>query len=143
MDARNLARMIAAAGLRPTQQRIAVYEYLLEHPIHPTADTIYRALSADYPSFSRTTIYNSLRALAQARLIRTVNIDAQEQRFDGNPADHGHFQCLKCGAISDFTVDQTAIERLCPPGYEAEIRDIFFFGQCPRCVMQASPVPDE
>ena len=143
MDAKNLARVLAAAGLRPTQQRIAVYGYLLAHPIHPTADTIYRALSADYPSFSRTTIYNSLRALAGARLIRTVNIDAQEQRFDGNPADHGHFQCLGCGEIADFPLDPATIGGFCPPGYEAEVRDVFLFGRCPRCLSAgAAPIID-
>lgn len=69
MDTRTLAAALSAAGLRPTQQRIAVYAYLLAHPTHPTADTIYQAMAAEYPTFSRTTIYNSLRALSAAGLM--------------------------------------------------------------------------
>ena len=57
------ATRLQAHGVRPTPQRLAVYEYLLTHRTHPSADAIYEAISPVYPTFSRTTIYNSLKAL--------------------------------------------------------------------------------
>ena len=133
MDTRTLAAALSAAGLRPTQQRIAVYAYLLAHPTHPPADTIYQAMAAEYPTFSRTTIYNSLRALAGAGLIRTLTIEAEEQRFDGTAADHGHFRCSACGEIFDFPLEEEKLAALCPEGYEVQVRDVYLQGRCPAC----------
>ena len=128
-----IAQTLQEKGLRPTQQRIAVYGYLLEHPIHPTADTIYTALTERFPTFSRTTIYNSLHALVDAGLIRTVNIDAEEQRFDGNALDHGHFKCRACGKLYDFLVSPETLNSLCPEGFFSDINDIYITGLCPAC----------
>ena len=137
MKPREIAELLAAHDLRPTQQRIAVYQYLVEHHTHPTADTIYRALIADFPTFSRTTIYNSLHSLADAGLIRTVNIEAEEQRFDGNPRDHGHFKCRCCGRLFDFDIDEKALRYMCPAGFQAEIQDVFLNGICADCAQHA------
>ncbi|HIZ19849.1 MAG TPA: transcriptional repressor [Firmicutes bacterium] len=134
MVSQNLAAVLSAHGVRPTQQRIAVYDYLLTHHTHPSADTIYNALSKKYPVFSRTTIYNSLNTLVQARLIRTVNISPEEQRFDGNVCDHGHFRCAACGEIFDFAVDPAVLHSLCPAGFQGEQGDLFFTGYCPQCL---------
>ena len=128
-----IAALLTAHHLRPTQQRIAVYQYLRSHPTHPTADTIYQALLAQFPTFSRTTIYNSLHSLADAGLIRTVNIEAEEQRFDGNAADHGHFRCRCCGRLFDFDIHPDALRQMCPTGFRAEIQDVFLNGVCASC----------
>ena len=53
MSSQEIAALLSQRGVRPTQQRIEVYRYLMDHPIHPSADPIYQALSAEYPSFSR------------------------------------------------------------------------------------------
>ena len=133
MANQNLAAVLSAHGVRPTQQRIAVFDYLLTHPTHPSADTIYNALSKQYPVFSRTTIYNSLNTLLEAKLIRAVNISPDEQRFDGNIRDHGYFRCVSCGEIFDFDIDPAALHALCPSGFQGEQGDIFFTGLCPHC----------
>lgn len=141
MTTKQQAQMLADKGLRPTPQRLAVYDYLLSHPTHPTVDTIYQALLEQYPTFSRTTIYNSVKALCGAGLIRLVGIDPEEQRFDGNPQDHGHFQCSRCGRILDFPLPEEFLRDLCPPGCEATIQDVFLHGLCPACASQTHAKP--
>ena len=37
-------------NIKPSMQRIAIMEYLMEHPIHPSADDIYTALSPSMPT---------------------------------------------------------------------------------------------
>lgn len=103
------------------------------NPTHPTVDTIYRAVLERFPTFSRTTIYNSLHALVDAGLIRTVTIDPEEQRFDGNAADHAHFKCCGCGSIYDFDLDDQAVQSICPPGFQVQVQDVYFSGLCPAC----------
>ena len=46
-------------NIKPSMQRIAIMEYLMNHPIHPSADDIYTALSPSMPTLSKTTVYNN------------------------------------------------------------------------------------
>ncbi|MBR2405579.1 MAG: transcriptional repressor [Clostridia bacterium] len=133
MNNQTLADTLRSRGISPTQQRLAVYQYLLDHRTHPTADTVYQALVAEYPTISRTTVYNTMRALFGAGLLRIVTIDAEEQHFDADTADHGHFRCTKCGSLFDFTLPANASQRLAPNGYHTEIFDVYATGVCPHC----------
>lgn len=129
----DIKSILTSHGVRPTQQRAEVYHYLLTHPVHPSADTIYKALSAKYPVFSRTTIYNSLNVLVDAGLVRIINIRAGEQHFDANTENHGHFLCLKCEEIFDFEIHRDVIAKLCPTGYHPVKGDVYITGTCKNC----------
>lgn len=133
MTDKEVSERLSSRGIRPTQQRIAVYGYLLRHPVHPSADTIYQALTREFPVFSRTTIYNTLDILTKAGLVRPVSISPDEQRYDAETKDHGHFLCRECGEILDFSLDASLLASICPPGCEKEQGDVFFTGLCPSC----------
>lgn len=133
MSVQEIRSLLTQKGLRPTQQRIAVYDFLLRHPIHPTAETIYRELGSQYPSFSRATVYNSLNRLADVGLVKVLTIDAEEQRFDATVADHGHFQCSACGRVYDFPVDYAAALAEFPQELQLGSRELFCTGLCPDC----------
>ena len=133
MTASSHAKVLQDHGVRPTAQRLAVYEYLLTHRTHPSADAIYEALLPTYPSFSRTTIYNSLKVLMQAGLVRAVTIDPLEQHFDGDAADHGHCRCERCGKLIDFTFPADHFVQYVPDGFAVTRQDLFFTGLCKAC----------
>lgn len=133
MNTQEIRDLLIGKGVRPTQQRMAVYEYLVGHPIHPTAETIYRELTGMHPGFSRATVYNSLNKLAEAGLIKVLTIDPEEQRFDGTTDDHGHFRCLMCGQVFDFDVDFDAALRYFPGDTTLQTRELFCTGLCPAC----------
>ena len=133
MDREKLIAELRQNGLCPTQQRIAVYEYLIRHRTHPTADTVYRALEKEHPSLSRTTVYNTVRALAKAGLIRVVTIDADEQHFDADALDHGHFRCSECGTLYDFPLTTDTVRPLLPDGFTVNLWDVYTTGICPNC----------
>ena len=38
-------------NIKPSMQRIAIMEYLMEHPIHPSADDIYSIVSFNADTF--------------------------------------------------------------------------------------------
>lgn len=134
MNNKEIAETLILNNVRPTQQRIAVYRFLKMNPIHPSADTIYNALSQQYPALSKTTIYNSLKSLLEAGLIRCVTIRSDEQRFDANVADHGHFYCKHCDRVYDFDVEQEQVRALSPEGYQCMQGDVYFIGFCPECL---------
>ena len=133
MTERELSERFAARGLRPTAQRLLIYRFLLEHPIHPTADAIYSALLPEHPALSRTTVYNALHAMEEAGLIRMLPGEGEERQFDGNPVTHGHFRCRACGRLFDFPLTDGTLETLCPAGFRLAGGDLLLQGQCPDC----------
>ena len=133
MNKENLSAVLRQHGICPTQQRLAVYAYLQSHRTHPTVDTVYQALVKEQPSLSRTTVYNTMRALTDAGLIRVVTIDPDEQHFDAGIEDHGHFRCSRCGTVYDFPLSADTVRPLLPNGFSVTTWDIYTNGVCPHC----------
>ena len=133
MNQKQMAELLTSRGVRPTAQRLAVYDYLYWHRTHPSADTVYAALVKQHPSFSRTTVYNSLHALVEAGLLLELAMDTEERHYDADVALHGHFHCRSCGGIADFALDEALVQRLMPDGFLVEGQGIYFSGRCPAC----------
>ena len=93
-------------GIRPSMQRLAIMDYLIHHPIHPTIDDVYQALSNKVPTLSRTTVYNTLRMLSENQAAQMITIDEHRVCYDGNVESHVHFYCKKCGKIIDLFGEQ-------------------------------------
>lgn len=128
-----LAEMMHNAGLRPSAQRLAILRNIVEERAHPTADEIFCNLQIDYPTMSRTTVYNSLHALTEAGLLRELELESGNRRYDFAPQPrHGHLRCRRCGRIFDMALPP----ELCFPsadGFRIDSIDIFFKGLCPDC----------
>lgn len=130
-----LEEAFRAAALRPTTQRYAVLEFLVRHPAHATAGDIFHAVNRSDPRASRATVYNSLRSLARAGLVREVFSDGKAARFDASLHRHHHFLCEQCGAVEDVAwfdlpagAGRTALRGRAVRNYE-----ILFRGICRNC----------
>lgn len=133
------AYIINSKGIRPSVQRIAIYKYVCEHKIHPTVDLIYSALSPNFPTLSRTTVYNTLHLFSENNLVQTIKIEDDELRYDGNMTPHLHFKCTKCGKIFDV-FDTTSLPQfnmkcteLMPKGFSIERIQTCIWGLCSDC----------
>ena len=103
MDATAIKRSFVASGLRCTPQRYALLAFLMEcHGRHPTAAEIYKAVNRVDPRSSRATIYNNLRDLVQAGLVREVAVEGRAAQFDAKGVRHHHFICDRCGNVEDL-----------------------------------------
>ena len=69
-------------NIKPSMQRIAIMEYLMEHPIHPSADDIYTALSPSMPTLSKTTVYNTLKLFSEQGAALMLTIDEKNTNFE-------------------------------------------------------------
>lgn len=69
-----LNQLLREKGYKVTPQRLAIYEVLNNCNMHPTAETIYRIISDDYPTMSLATIYKTLDLLKEAGVIQELNI---------------------------------------------------------------------
>jgi Fur family peroxide stress response transcriptional regulator len=102
MDAEAIKRSLEGSGLRCTPQRYGLMAFLMEHTGHPTATEIFEAVNRLDPRSTRATIYNNLRDLVQAGLVREVAAEGRAARFDAKGLRHHHFICDHCGAVEDL-----------------------------------------
>lgn len=118
-------------GLRPTKQRVSVYEVILGKRDHPNAEEILQRVRLALPTISLATVYNCLETLVACGLVRQVNLDRSPSRFCPNLRPHAHFECTKTGAIFDLDLNETTIstlEAILPKGFSAESFDLSFIG---------------
>lgn len=134
MDAAGIKQSLESSGLRCTPQRYAMMAFLLECKIHPTAVEIFENVNRADPRSSRATIYNNLRDLVHAGLVREVAVEGRAARFDAKRGRHHHFICDSCGAVEDigwYDVPKPASAAL----GNRRIREceLIFRGLCTKC----------
>lgn len=123
------------AGIRPSVQRLAIFEYVKKSCQHPTAEVVYEALRDELGSLSLTTVYNTLKLFVDAGLISMLTIDDTFRCFDGNRSCHAHFRCNVCGKIVDLPMKKdlfSLVEGL--DGYEITDAQLYLKGVCPECL---------
>jgi Fur family peroxide stress response transcriptional regulator len=134
MEPNAIKRSLAGSGLRSTPQRYAVMAFLVKQGGHPTAVEIFEAVNRVDPRSSRATIYNNLRDLVQAGLVREVAMEGRAARFDAKGVRHHHFICDGCGQVED--VDWYDVPA--PPAASLGKRvlrecELIFRGLCAKC----------
>src|SRR5450756_3162607 len=102
MDTRALlSGRLRPFSLRVTQQRVAVFEYLLTTPRHPTAEEVGSAVNRAVPTASRASVYNVLHSLKESGLIEELVLDDAVASYDANLDRHHHFICRACATVED------------------------------------------
>ncbi|MCM1355673.1 MAG: transcriptional repressor [Staphylococcus sp.] len=130
-----LLDILSEGGVKPSAQRMMILRYLMENRIHPTVDEIFKALQPANPTLSRTTVYNTLRLLTAAGIIRCIGTGNNEgARWDYSTYDHSHFLCISCGHVADvaFSIRPDDFPTR-PEGYDINTADVIFKGLCPHC----------
>lgn len=92
-------------GLTP--QRQAVLQEIRAREDHPTAGEVFAGALKRLPSISFATVYNSLRYLKQAGLIREISFGDGASRYDRETERHDHAICNCCGKLVDFDLPET------------------------------------
>jgi Fur family iron response transcriptional regulator len=96
-----LRMRLAAAGLRPTRQRMSLGWLLFSKgDRHLTAENLQDEAQESHVSISLATIYNSLHQFTSAGLLREVAVDGTRTFFDTNTSKHHHF--LDDGVLIDI-----------------------------------------
>jgi Fe2+ or Zn2+ uptake regulation protein len=129
-----ISQFLADAGLRSTPQRYAVMEFLLRTPVHATAEEVFEAVNRMDPRASRATIYNNLRSLVDARLVREVVADSRAARFEAHIEKHHHFICDQCAAVEDVAWFDVPKDRRMLGGRSVRDCELTLRGLCENCV---------
>ena len=129
--------VLKSCGAKITAQRIAILRQLEGRTDHPSADMLYKELSADYPTMSVATVYSTAQLLADAGLVKILSIDDKRVYFDPTTATHGHFLCKKCGKLVDLNIDEDKLYQAVSvedSGVSQVSRaEVFIYGICNSC----------
>lgn len=128
-----LRQALHSRNIQLSHHRLKVLEYLTENRNHPTVDQIYIDLQQEIPTLSKTTIYNTLRMMLDAGLVRALTIEGNEIRYDIVAEDHGHFRCNLCREIYNFSFDTDLLVYDDLQGFDIHNQNVYFSGVCARC----------
>jgi len=133
---------LRGAALRVTRPRVSVLTALYAHP-HADTDTVIRAVRDDLGDVSHQAVYDVLRALTGAGLIRRIEPSGSVARYESRVGDnHHHVVCRSCGSIAD--VDCAVGDTPCliasdDHGFTIDEAEVTYWGLCPTCSTAGRP----
>ena len=134
-------RMLREVELRVTRPRVAVLAAVHDHP-HADTDTLIGVVRRDVGDVSHQAVYDVLRALTGAGLVRRIQPSGSVARYEARVGDnHHHVVCRSCGAIADVDCAVGGTPCLTASddhGFAIDEAEVVFWGTCPAC----STVPD-
>lgn len=132
----DLEQLVRSVDLRVTRPRVAVLAAVHEHP-HADTDVLIGAVRERLSNVSHQAVYDVLRALTSAGLVRRIQPSGSVARYEARVGDnHHHVVCRSCGAIAD--VDCAVGETPCltasdDHGFSIDEAEVIYWGRCPTC----------
>ena len=142
MSTTELEAQLRAADLRVTRPRLAVLSALHDRP-HVDTETVISAVRRELGTVSHQAIYDVLRALTDARLVRRIQPAGAIARYEVRVGDnHHHLVCRSCGVIAD--VDCAVGHAPCltaddDHGFVVDEAEVVYWGTCPGCAALPTP----
>ena len=137
-----VAEELRGHGLRVTAPRLAVYRAVSRLEGHPDVEAIAAGVRADIGTVSTQTVYDGLRVLTAAGLLRRIEPAGSPARYETRVGDnHHHVVCRLCGATHDVDCVVGAAPCLEPSatgGFSIDEAEISFWGICPACRPEGS-----
>ena len=132
-------RLCRARGVPLTVQRRVIYEAVLDHADHPTADDVYERVRRRLPGVSRTTVYRVLETLVRLGVIGKPSSPGSVARYDKSVDRHHHLVCVRCERTMDL--EDPSLNRLKFPdtrllGFTIADYSVHFMGVCQSCRRQ-------
>jgi Fur family ferric uptake transcriptional regulator len=132
----DVEQLLRGAALRVTRPRVAVLTAVYEHP-HADTDSIIGVAREDLGEVSHQAVYDVLRALTAAGLVRRIQPSGSVARYESRVGDnHHHVVCRSCGSLAD--VDCAVGTTPCltasdDHGFAIDEAEVIYWGLCPTC----------
>jgi Fe2+ or Zn2+ uptake regulation protein len=132
------------ASLRVTSPRVAVLTEVRAHP-HADVETLTANVRSRLGSVSTQAVYDVLRALTQAGLIRRIEPAGSPARFEARVGDnHHHVVCRLCSDVGDIdcaTGSAPCLEASNTNGFSIDEAEVTYWGICPACQQNTPQLP--
>src|SRR4030042_1726571 len=132
----SLIKKMKERGLKITPQRIAIIEVLADETLfHPGAKLIYLEARKRVKSLSLSTVYATLNELCRLNLIKMLEFDKGENRYEGNINPHVNLICKSCNRILDYNFAVSIDPKEILKKYRFWVTDtrLEYYGYCQEC----------
>jgi Fur family transcriptional regulator, ferric uptake regulator len=124
--------------LKVTPHRELILETFLNHEGHRSVEDIYRTVRQQDPRVGYTTVYRTMKLLAECGLAREIDLADGITRYEHlfNHQHHDHMICMECGTSIEFfneeieSVQDAASEQL---GFKVLDHKLQIYGVCRNC----------
>ncbi len=145
VEATSWPEMLRSAGLRVTQQRLAVLHAVHANP-HATADDVVAAVRSELGKVSTQAVYDTVNVLTDHAILRRFEPAGSSMRFELSTGDnHHHLVCRTCGTVVDVACAVGSIPCAVPAetaGFVVDEAEVTYWGQCAACAAgPSSPSP--
>lgn len=131
------ARALRGAGQKVTPQRMLILSTVRHAGDHITASQILEEVRRTYPYIDVSTVYRTLAAAKDLRLVSETNMGSGDNQFEWVGRNrHHHLICRSCGQVSSLDsdyLDGLATALLEDHGFQADLDHFAIFGLCRRC----------
>jgi Fe2+ or Zn2+ uptake regulation protein len=138
-----LERMLRGASLQVTRPRVAVLAAVHDHP-HADTYSIIDLVREELGAVSRQAVYDVLRALTDAGLVRRIHPRGSVARYESRVGDnHHHVVCRSCGVLADVDCAVGVAPCLAPSndhGFAIDEAEVIYWGLCPACSRKGARV---
>jgi len=136
MTKESVVKQLKEKGLKVTPQRLAIIEVLIEKKdFHPGARLVYEEAKKKKKNLSLSTTYLTLNELSRHGIIKTLQFDKMENRYEGNLEEHINLICERCKKILDYkvriSVDQRVVAK--KSGFAIADGRFEYYGYCREC----------
>jgi Fe2+ or Zn2+ uptake regulation protein len=131
-----LADTFKREGFRLTRQREVIFDFLHQvNGLHPSARQVYEGVSRDHSDISVATVYNTLGAMVRLGIVKLIEFESGDNRYETNLEPHINLICSFCSSIQDLHIGPSiharcAMERL---GFHVKDFRLEYYGQCSEC----------
>lgn len=127
---------LRAGGLRVTAPRLAVLAAVREGG-HLAVEAIALRARRRLGAVSTQAVYDVLKVLSEAGLVRRIEPPGSPARFESRVGDnHHHLICRSCGGVSDVDCavgHAPCLEPSSAAGYTIDEAEVIYWGLCPAC----------
>ncbi|HYA91933.1 MAG TPA: Fur family transcriptional regulator [Thermodesulfobacteriota bacterium] len=132
----SIIQKLKETRLKLTSQRLAIIEVLVDKtPLHPSAYLIYHDASKRVKSLSLSTVYSILNEFSKRGIIKMLEFDKMENRYESNITEHINLICKGCKKIMDYKlplkVDTDEVAR--KSGFRVTDSRFEYYGYCEEC----------
>jgi Fur family ferric uptake transcriptional regulator len=129
---------IQKKGLKRTAQRELILSVFLRTEEHLSSEDLYQLVHKEDPSVGQTTVYRTLKLLAEAGLAREVRFGDGMTHYEHNykHQHHDHMICSNCGKIIEFYSEELeAIQDAMAAKHKFEVEQhlLRIIGTCSDC----------
>lgn len=130
------ATVLRRVEMKLTPQRLMVLTALRHASGHLSAADVFEQVRTAYPYVDISTVYRTLNALKQMRLVTETDMGAGDLAYEWARERHHHLICSGCDSVTELDhlyLQRLGADLLATHGFAADLDHFAIFGRCAAC----------